>query len=144
MNNNYDDIINLPHHVSETRPHMSIYNRAAQFSPFAALTGYGDAVKETARLTDEKICLGEIDIDILNAKLQIITEHIKEQPAVTVTYFMPDNKKSGGAYISFSGCIKKIDDYERKIIFTDNTKIPLDDITRIDGEIFRDFENNML
>src|SRR5574344_2002509 len=98
--NNYEDIINLPHHQSVTRAHMSNYDRAAQFAPFAALTGYDDAVKETARLTDKKVELDEYSKDALNERLNMIQDAIDEQPEVSITYFLLDKKKSGGAYVT--------------------------------------------
>jgi len=109
MTGTYDDIINLPHHVSVTRPHMTAVDRAAQFSPFAALTGYDAAIRETARLTDERVELDEYIKDALNKRLQIIAERMKEQPEITITYFQPDTKKSGGANITDTGTVKKID-----------------------------------
>lgn len=130
----YDDIINLPHHVSATREKMPISDRAAQFSPFAALTGYDAAIKETARLTDERIELDESRKTILNEQLQIVMERIQERPEITVTYFLPDEKKVGGAYANVTGCIKKIDEYERTVIMIDGTKIPIDQIYEITGE----------
>lgn len=132
----YDDIINLPHHVSATRPHMSAIDRAAQFSPFAALTGYDSAIKETARLTDERIQLDEYVKDALNDRLQIIADRIKERPEIAITYFQPDAKKNGGAYVTAVGSVKKIDEYERVIVMTDGTAIPIDEIISIDGQIF--------
>ena len=141
MNNNedihrYDDIINLPHHVSKSRKQMSLHDRAAQFSPFAALTGYGDAVDETARLTDEYIELDDGQKDILNAQLQKLCEHITEHPDITLTYFLPDSKKSGGAYTTISGNVKKIDTYKRILVFQDKTEILFDNIYKISGWIF--------
>ncbi|MGN0470813.1 MAG: hypothetical protein ACI4GV_07865 [Acutalibacteraceae bacterium] len=137
-NHKYDDIINLPHHQSQTRVHMSLYDRAAQFSPFAALTGYDDAVKESARLTDKKQELSDEAVSQLNAKLLFIKEHIKNQPEITVTYFVPDEKKDGGTYITEKSAVKRIDDFERVIILKNNAKIPFDNISDIEGEIFRD------
>ena len=130
MNNEYqyDDIINLPHHTSETRSRMSMTNRAAQFSPFAALTGYDDAVKETARLTESWVELDEGSKMLLNGRLQELKEHLKEQPEVTVTYFRPDARKAGGSYVTITGKVKKINEYERLIIFTDGSFIPIDRI----------------
>ena len=136
MTKAYDNIINLPHHVSATRPHMSVINRAAQFSPFAALTDYDAAVKETARLTDERIELSEDMKDTLSNRLQIIADRIKEQPEIAITYFQPDAKKNGGAYITAIGTVKKIDEFERVIVMTDGTAIPIDEIISIDGQIF--------
>ena len=136
MGNNYDDILHLPHHTSATRPRMSMEDRAAQFSPFAALTGYDAAIKETGRLTDERIELGEETLNLLNMKFQILTDNLKTAPVVTLTYFKPDERKSGGAYIEVTGSVKKIDEYERILHLTDGTKIRMDDVMNIDGEIF--------
>lgn len=132
----YDDIINLPHHQSATRPHMSNYDRAAQFSPFAALTGHEAAIKETARQTDEKLMLSDEAIAELNEKLNLIAEAIGTQQRVRITYFVPDNKKAGGAYITCSGCVKKFDEYEHTVIMEDKTVIPIEQISDIDGEMF--------
>lgn len=125
MNNKYADIINLPHHVSKTRPQMPIADRAAQFSPFAALTGYDSAIEETGRLTDSFIELDESKKAVLNEKLQSMLKNIKEQPEVAITYFQPDEKKNGGSYINISGVVKKIDEFEKCLILTDATKIPM-------------------
>lgn len=132
----YDDIINLPHHQSAKHKQMSRLNRAAQFAPFAALTGHGAAISETARLTDEKIELGEEIISILNEQIQIIYENISEKPFVEINYFAPDDCKSGGKYVMVSGNVRRIDDYNREIIFTDDLRIPIDDIYSIN--IIRD------
>lgn len=132
----YDDIINLPHHVSATRPHMAAIDRAAQFAPFAALTGYEGAVKETARLTDERIELDEYAQGALSDRLQIIADRMKEHPKIAITYFRPDAKKKGGAYITAAGTVKKIDEYERVVVMTDATVIPIDEIISIEGQIF--------
>lgn len=121
--NKYKDIINLPHHVSKTRKPMSLYNRAAQFAPFAALTGYDDAIKETARLTEQRIELSDELKNMLNKKIKLIIENIKLQPEVAITYFVPDNKKSGGVYKTISANVKKIDEVEKCIIFTNKLKI---------------------
>ena len=126
-NKKYDDIINLPHHVSLTHPHMSRLDRAAKFSPFAALTGYDAAIKETARLTDKKVELEE-----LNRTLLELSDHISQHPQVMVTYFEPDKCKEGGAYITVSKEIKRIDEIEQAIYFTDGSKIPLSDIFSIE------------
>ena len=132
----YEDIIHLPHHVSETHPRMSRLNRAAQFSPFAALTGYGAAIQEAGRLTDRKIQPDEDSQAVLDRKLAILREQLSKRPEVTVTYFQPDGKKDGGAYASFSGQVKKIQDYEQLLVFTDGTQIPFSDILDLDGEMF--------
>ena len=131
-NKKYDDIINLPHHVSLTHPHMSRLDRAAQFSPFAALTGYDAAIKETARLTDKKVELGEYELEELNRTLLELSYHISQHPHVMVTYFEPDKCKEGGVYITVSKEIKRIDEIEQAIYFTDGSKIPLSDIFSIE------------
>lgn len=133
----YDDIINLPHHVSKTHPQMSVYDRAAQFSPFAALTGYDEAVLETARRTDSKVELSEYAADILSEQFQILEEHLDEAPEVSITYFVKDERKSGGAYVTLTGAVKKIDLYKRVLTMMDGCDIPMDDILEISGEIFR-------
>lgn len=138
MNNHYEDIINLPHHISKTRPQMSMIDRAAQFSPFAALTGYDAAIQETGRLTDEKIDLGEEAKTVLDRKQHYLSDIISVQPEITVTYFLPDERKSGGSYLSVTGKLKRIDEYERMMILTDGKKIPLDDIMNIESELFRE------
>lgn len=134
--NDYSDIMDHPHYQSKKRPHMSMYDRAAQFSPFAALTGYEGIVSEAARFTNERVELGDKEKDILNAKLQIIGEHIKEHPELELTYFQKDKKKTGGAYLKKTAQIKRIDDLERIMYFTDGTNLPMDDITDMQGEIF--------
>jgi len=136
MTKAYDDIIHLPHHVSATRPHMAAIDRAAQFSPFAALTGYDAAIKETARLTDERVELGEYMKNALSNRLQIIADRLKEHPEIAITYFQPDVKKAGGAYVTAISTAKKIDEYERVVVMTDGTVIPIDEIISIDGQIF--------
>jgi hypothetical protein len=130
----YDDIINLEHHISKTHKQMSMQNRAAQFAPFAALTGYEEAVKETARFTEQKIELDEELNNILDEKLRLIQSQIKNTPEITVIYFVPDDKKRGGKYQKITGKIKKIDDYNKFIIFTDGKYIPIKDIIDISGE----------
>lgn len=130
-NHQYDDIIHLPHHVSSTRPHMSMMDRAAQFSPFAALVGYDAAVKETARLTDQKIELDDCAKEGINDKIQLITEHLGEDFEVVITYFQPDSRKAGGAYVDAAGLVKKVDEYERLILFRDGKKIPIDNVLDI-------------
>ena len=138
MKDQYDDIINLPHHVSKTRPQMSMLDRAAQFSPFAALTGYDAAIKETGRLTDEKVNLSEEEKEALDRKQQILLEKLADHPALTVIFFVPDEKKSGGEYVTKRGKLKKIDEFERLMQLADGTKIPLDDVAEIESELFRD------
>ncbi len=136
MSSAYDDIIHLPHHVSQTRPRMSAADRAAQFSPFAALTGYGAAVTEAGRLTDQRIELTESEKEALNERLLLLREQLAEQPEVTITYFQPDEKKTGGAYVSATGPVKKIDEYERAVLLCGGEKVPIDDIAEIDGGVF--------
>lgn len=136
MTKKYDDIINLPRHVSKTRPQMPIIDRAAQFSPFAALTGHDAAVKETARLTEERVELDEYMKEALNNKLLIMADQIKEQPKISITYFLADEKKDGGAYVISTGKVKKIDLNKGILIMTDEIEIPIDEIISIEGEIF--------
>lgn len=136
MMNPYDDIINLPHHTSTSRPRMSAHDRAAQFSPFAALTGYDSAITETARLTDTRVELDEYSKADLNEKLCIIQDQIDQQPEVSITYFQPDKMKSGGTYITATGCVKKMDEYKHAVVMRDATKIPIDDIFEINGDFF--------
>ena len=133
----YEDILNLPHHVSKTRPQMSMLDRAAQFSPFAALTGYDDAIKETGRLTDEKIEMDEDREAALDMKQAYLIEMIDEQPEISITYFLPDTKKSGGAYVTVTGNLKRFDEYERLLILTDGKKIPMNDFADIESDLFR-------
>ena len=140
MNTPYDDILLLPHHVSEKYPPMSRLDRAAQFSPFAALTGYEAAVEETARLTDRCIELDESEKEVIDLRLTLVQERLPEPTEVTITYFVPDKKKAGGAYVSVSGTVKKIDDYERAVILRDGTSIPIDDILHINGKLFDGIE----
>lgn len=132
----YDDIINLPHHVSNKHPRMSPIDRAAQFSPFAALTGHDAAIKETARLTEERLELDENRKELLDARLQLLREHLGENPTVTFTFFEPDERKSGGAYVTVTGSVKKIEEYENKIILEEGAAIFIDDIYAVEGELF--------
>ena len=127
----YDDIIHLTHHVSSTRPHMPMSDRAAQFMPFRALTGYEDAVRETARYTDERIELTEDEKALLDMRLQKLADEISNQPKMTLTYFRPDKKKAGGAYICVTGQLKKIDDHEGYLILTGGERILIEDILEI-------------
>ena len=136
----YDEIIKLPHHVSKTRPQMPMSDRAAQFAPFAALTGYDSAIKETGRLTDEKIELDEEALTALNMRYQLLMDILDDAPEVTITYFQPDERKAGGEYVSVIGAVIKVDDFERLITMQDGTKIPMDDVLSIDGELFSSLE----
>ena len=138
MNNTekYDDIINMPHHISKKHSQMSIDERAAQFAPFAALVGYEDEVKETARITTKKIELNEEEKNALDMKLKMLNEQMQVQiyPNVTITYFVPDLKKEGGKYINISGELKKIDEFKQLLILEDRTEIPINEIINISGE----------
>lgn len=119
----YDDIINLPHHVSSTRPHMSIEERAAQFSPFAALTGHEDAIKETARQTEREIILDENELEILDEKLKAILSDKSDNKNIKVVYYVPDENKNGGKYVECSGRVKKMDEYRHVLVMEDGTEI---------------------
>lgn len=128
----YDDIINLPHHVSAKRARMSMVDRGAQFSPFAALVGYDAAIAETARLTDDPIELADGGKAMVDEKLRLIAQ--MEQPSVTLTHFIPDSRKTGGAYVSTAGNVKKVDAYTRSILLTDGSAIHFSDIIDIEIE----------
>ena len=134
--NGYDDIINHPHHISNHHPRMPIHERAAQFAPFAALTGYEAVIQESARLTDQKPELSETEKTELDYKLQMAHNFFGERPLIKITYFMPDQKKSGGAYHSISGRIKKIDEQERQVVLEGGARIDIDGIVGISGEVF--------
>lgn len=140
----YDSIINMPHHVSPTRPKMSLLDRAAQFAPFAALNGYDDAVKETARLTDGEAVLDEGQIAWLNERLMILSENLPTESEIEITYFVPDEKKSGGKYLTVSGNIKKILEFERLVIMRSGEQIPIERIVGIEGEIFRETDESSI
>ncbi len=132
----YREIIDLPHHVSPTRPQMPMSDRAAQFAPFAALTGYDAAIKETGRLTDEKIELDEEALNDLNMRYQLLADALDEEPEVEITYFKPDERKSGGEYVTVTGTVKKVDDFEHLITMQNGTKIPMDDVLAVDWDFF--------
>ena len=136
----YKDIIALPHHVSGTRPQMPMSDHVAQFAPFAALTGYDAAIEETGRLTDERIELDEEALTALDMKYQLLMDAFDDAPEVTITYFQPDDRKAGGKYVSAVGAVKKVGDFERRIAMQDGTKIPMDDVLSIDGEMFSSLE----
>ena len=140
MNGKYDEIMGLPHHVSKTRPQMPMSDRAAQFAPFAALTGYDSAIKETGRLTAERIELDEEALTALDMKYQLLMDAFDDAPEVTITYFQPDERKAGGQYVSATGTVKKVDTFGRRILLQDGTKIPMDDVLSIDGELFSSLE----
>lgn len=136
----YSKIISLPHHQSATHKRMSNYDRAAQFAPFAALTGHDEAIKETARLTDDCIEMGEDRLGVLSAKIQLLIDKLSEQPEITVVYFVPDERKSGGSYAEKTGVVRIIDEYERKLVFYDSDKILIDRVADFKGEIFSQLE----
>ena len=136
----YSKIINLPHHQSATRKRMSNYDRAAQFAPFATLTGHDEAIKETARLTDDYMEMGEDRLGELSAKIQLLIDNLSEQSEITVVYFIPDERKSGGSYAEKTGVVRIIDEYERKLVFYDGDKILVDRVTDFKGEIFSQLE----
>ena len=130
----YDAIIHLPHHVSEKYPQMSIADRAAQFAPFAALTGYGAAIEETGRRTDQKLDLDEYEKAALNEQLTDLQARWKDQPIVRITYFVPDDRKAGGAYRKVAGAVKKIDIARQAVILTDGTVILFENILTINED----------
>lgn len=136
----YDDILDLPRHISPKRPRMSVSDRAAQFSPFAALVGHNAVIAETARQTQARIELTEDMLRVLNEKLKILDGVLPNCSEVTITYFMQDEKKSGGSYITKTGYINKIDKYKNIIITEDKTVIPVSDIVDIEGDIFNKWE----
>lgn len=132
----YDDIINLPRHVSKTHPHMSLADRAAQFSPFAALTGYEEAIKEAGRIVDEKIELSEEEKEEINRQLNYLNEHKKDNIQITITYFLKDMKKNGGSYRQITSNLKRLDEIEKTILLADNTTLRIDDIRKIQSPLF--------
>lgn len=136
----YDDIIDLPPHRSRKHPAMSMENRAAQFSAFAALNGYDSTIRETARLTESKAELDDNKKEMLDQKFGILMEHLADFPKVTVTYFQPDEKKEGGTYVSCTGSVRKIDGYGKRMTFRDGTVIDIQQITEIDGELFEGYK----
>ncbi|MDO5328755.1 MAG: hypothetical protein Q4E88_01465 [Coriobacteriia bacterium] len=131
---NYDDIINLPRWNPDSikHPRMTIYNRSAQFAPFAALTGFEEAVDETARLTTPKIELNQEQIEELNKNIAYLKKHLSEHPQITVTYFREDLEKPGGSYITRADCIQNINDFERKLHLISGLKIPIENIFSIE------------
>ena len=146
--NKYDDIINLPHHVSAKRPHMAREDRAAQFAPFAALTGHGESVTEAARITGQRIDLDEYEKELLRGRLQYLCGCVEgwnaaglpaeERPLVEITYFLPDLRKEGGEYVLVIAPVKKMDLYARQLVLADGTIVPLDEIIRVESEIFEE------
>lgn len=140
MSRSYDDIIDLPHPTSAKHPRMPVADRAAQFSPFAALTGYEAAVQETARLTDERIELNEDELAALDEKLRTVLAWNGEAPLVSITYFQADDRKAGGSYNTAQGYIRKLDELRRVIVMQDGSKIPVDDVLEISSKIFDTME----
>lgn len=136
----YDDIIHLPHHVSQTHPQMSRESRAAQFSPFAALTGFGAVITETARRTERKIELDEHARQMLDERFRLIQAHLAEQPEASVTYYVEDGRKSGGAYVTVTGRVKKLDSLTQHVVLADGTSIPMDDVYAVDGVFLEEAE----
>ncbi len=136
MTDDYSDIIHLPHPVSKRHPQMSMIQRAAQFSPFAALTGYDASVKEEARLTESQETLGDDTIAVLNHRVAILRDHLQEHPLVSVTYFRPDSRKAGGEYLTIQGHIQKMDDYEHTILVENHQPIAIQYILDISGALF--------
>lgn len=128
----YDDIINLSHHVSQIHPPMSLHDRAAQFAPFAALTGYENAVRETARLTDSRATLDECEKQLLNDRLCLLAEQLEVAGNVSITYFRPDTRKTGGAYLTVRAAVREVDEYERTILMTSGERISIEDIFAIE------------
>ena len=137
MSGPYDDIINLPHPTSQRHPRMPIHDRAAIFSPFAALSGHGAAIAETARLTERRMELDEDTRAELDRKQGVLLEHIDEQPEITITWFQPDEKKDGGAYLTTTGRLKKLRELERLLVLADGAEIPLEDVVALESGIFQ-------
>ena len=137
MSGPYDDIINLPHPTSKRHPRMPIRDRAAIFSPFAALSGHGAAIAETARLTERRMELDEDSRAELDRKQAVLLEHMDEQPEVTITWFQPDERKDGGAYLTATGRLKKLRELERILLLADGTEIPLEDVVALESDIFQ-------
>lgn len=137
----YPDIIDRPHHISSKRPQMSRMNRAAQFSPFAALTGYDALVGESARVTDERLELSEDGIIRINTKLQFLQNHLEDRPVVTVLYFEKDQRKPGGAYVDVVGTVKRIDTIGGILLMQSGKEIPLEDIYDLMGDLFEALSN---
>lgn len=140
MTGKYDDMLRLPHHVSASRKPMAITARAAQFAPFAALSGYDAEVQEAGRLTDRPIEPDEYEKEAMNARLQLLARHFREEWVVSLVFFQPDERKAGGTYVNRTGTVKKFREAERILILTDGTVIPLDDLIALDGEEFAAYD----
>lgn len=139
MSGKYDDIINLPYHGSKRNKKMSNIDRAAQFSPFAALTGHGEAVKEAERLTEDFVVLDENVKAVLDEKINILKHALSLKPEVKILYYLPDQRKDGGSYEEIRGVVKKLSEFKRLIVMEDGTEIPFDHVSEIDGEIFENY-----
>lgn len=137
----YESILDHPRHISFKHPQMSRHDRAAQFSPFAALTGYASVIAETARDTDTKMELDDDTKAMLDARLQFLIDHADQKPAISITYFQPDEKKDGGAYVVTRGSFKRVEEYARQVILTNGTAIPIHSIFAIEGRCFSAFED---
>ena len=137
MSGPYDDLLYLPHPTSAKHPRMPLADRAAIFSPFAALSGHGDAIRETARLTERRMELDEDAKAELDRRQAVLLEHLGEQPEVTVTWFRPDERKEDGAYLTTTGRLKKIDALGRRLVLLDGTGIPLEDVGDLESECFQ-------
>lgn len=136
MAGKYDDIINLPHHQSDRHPHMSLHDRAAQFSPFAALTGHKGVIEEAQRQTESFRQLDESQMAFLDGKLQILQENRSSKPEVRIWHFVPDTKKKGGAYLETAGRFQKVDGRMRQVIMEDGTAISIEEIRDIQSDLF--------
>lgn len=131
MSGKYDDIIALPHPEPRTHPRMSLHDRAAQFSPFAALTGHSAAIAETGRLTDSRITLDESEMTRVDTELQHLQELLPSRPTVSITYFVPDERKAGGSYQTVTGTVRRIDTVNSVLLLTDQRAIPIPDIFNV-------------
>ena len=140
MTHRYDDIINLPHHVSQKHAPMARADRAAQFAPYAALTGYDAVIRETGRLTDARIEPDEEALTALNMKFRLLMDALGDAPEITLLVFRPDARKAGGAYLTVTGRVRKVDEYARLMTLQDGTKIPMDDILDMTGALFSPLE----
>ena len=140
MSGKYDDIIDLPHPEPQTHPRMPMRDRAAQFAPYAALTGYDAVIRETGRLTDAQIEPDEEALTALNMKLRLLMDALGDAPEITLLVFRPDARKAGGAYLTVTGRVRKVDEYARLMTLQDGTKIPMDDILDMTGALFSPLE----
>lgn len=136
----YDTILHLPHHVSEKHPPIPMEERAAQFSPYAALTGFGAVIDETRRLTAPRHTLSEEALSHLNRQYQLLLKHLPERPEITLTYFQPDAKKDGGAYLTMTGRVKKVEAYEQRLVLEDGTVVAMENIMSMEGKVFAEME----